>query len=137
MDEITVLGSTYRFLARGRDTGGAYSLAEETFFGDPPPLHVHDREEESFFVLAGEGRAVVGDRAHTLEPGAFVRVPAGAPHTLVRSGDQPLRMLTLLAPGGFEEFFHAVAAWPGGEEALEDDALAALAARYHCRFVEE
>jgi mannose-6-phosphate isomerase-like protein (cupin superfamily) len=134
--ELTVLGSTYRFLADAESTRGGYSLAEETFFGDPPPLHVHECEEESFYVLSGSGIVVVGDTEHHAEPGAFVLVPRGVPHTLRRTGPEPLRMLTLLSPAGFERFFAEVAATPGGEEALDEDALVDLAARHGCRFVD-
>jgi mannose-6-phosphate isomerase-like protein (cupin superfamily) len=134
--EVTALGSTYRYLVSGADTGGRYSLAEETFWGDAPPLHVHEREEESFYVLEGAGVVQVGDERRAVAPGSFVVVPRGVPHTLYRHGEEPLKMLTLLSPAGFEQFFLEVARTPGGEEALTDEELVALAERFHCTFVE-
>jgi mannose-6-phosphate isomerase-like protein (cupin superfamily) len=136
LPHITVLGSTYRYLEDGGATGGAYSLVEETFFGDPPPLHVHDDAEEAFYVLGGSGAAVVDGQERPLTPGAYVVVPRGVPHTLRRDAEEPLRLLTVMSPAGFERFFLAVAATPGGEAALSEDDLVALAASYGCRFVE-
>lgn len=133
--EITALGSTYRFLADGGATDGHYWLCEETFWGDSPPLHVHDEEEESFYVLSGRGVVVVGETENHVGPGSFVLVPRGTAHTLRRTSDEPLRMLTLVSPAGLEQFFVQVAATPGGEESLDDDALVELAARYHCRII--
>jgi mannose-6-phosphate isomerase-like protein (cupin superfamily) len=134
--EITVLGSTYRFLADGAATGGRYSLCEKTFWGDPPPLHVHEAEEESFYVLDGHGSVSIGGTEHPVAAGSFVLVPRGVPHTLHRTSQEPLRMLTLVSPAGFEQFFVEIAATPGGEDALDEEALVALAARYGCRFVD-
>jgi len=73
--------------------------------GFSPPLHVHQREDESFYVLEGELTMRCGDRTFEARPGAFVFLPRGVPHTFVVEGDRPARMLTLITPGGGEAFF--------------------------------
>jgi uncharacterized RmlC-like cupin family protein len=88
-------------------------------------------------VLSGQGAVEVGDAVHDVGPGSFVLVPRGVPHTLRRAGREPLRMLTTVSPAGFEQFFVAVASTPGGEEALDERALADLAAQHGCRLMDD
>ncbi len=49
--------------------------------GDEPPLHVHSRESEWFYVLDGAATFYVGDRVYSGVPGSFVSLPQGIPHT--------------------------------------------------------
>jgi mannose-6-phosphate isomerase-like protein (cupin superfamily) len=92
--------------ATARSTGGAYGLVESLIApGFSPPLHVHHREDEAFWVLEGEVSMRCGDRTFRAGPGAFVFLPRDVPHTFVVEGDVPARMLTLLTPGGGEGVF--------------------------------
>src|SRR4051794_6632088 len=87
-------------------TGGAYGLVEAWIrAGSSPPLHVHHREDEAFFVLAGQVRFHCAGRDIVAGPGAFVFLPRDVPHTFIVEGDEDARMLTLLSPGGGERFF--------------------------------
>jgi mannose-6-phosphate isomerase-like protein (cupin superfamily) len=92
--------------ATAETTGGAYGLVESWIApGFSPPLHVHHREDEAFWVLEGEVRMRCGDRTFRATRGAFVFLPRDVPHTFVVEGDAPARMLTLLTPGGGERVF--------------------------------
>ena len=92
--------------ATGASTGGAFGLVESLVApGFSPPLHVHHREDESFWVLEGEVTMRCGDESFRAGPGAFVFLPRDVPHTFVVEGDAPARMLTLLTPGGGEGVF--------------------------------
>jgi quercetin dioxygenase-like cupin family protein len=54
----------------GADTGGAYCLLEVALApGMSVPRHTHTREDEAYFVLAGELEVVVGDEAFVLRAG--------------------------------------------------------------------
>src|SRR5215472_7594107 len=54
-------GSLMTFLVTGRETGGAFFVAEMTVPpGGGPPPHVHHREDESFYVLEGSLTVHVG-----------------------------------------------------------------------------
>ena len=87
-------------------TGGAFGLLESwVAAGSSPPLHVHHREDESFWVLEGRVRFRCGDEEFVGEPGAFVFLPRDVPHTFIVEGDAPARLLTRLTPGGGEGFF--------------------------------
>lgn len=134
---VNALGSRYRYKAVGESTNGAYSLVEETLLDDEgPPLHVHDHEEEAFYVLEGRGVFVVGEERRELGPGDFVIVPRGAAHGLARAGGEDLRMLVVTSPAGLEQFFVEVQnrEAASGFPMIEEDVLA-LAAEFGTRIV--
>jgi mannose-6-phosphate isomerase-like protein (cupin superfamily) len=75
-------GSLYRIKARAATTGGALGLIEASFYrGFGPPLHVHRREDEAFYVLEGEIRFRQGEEEFVGGPGTWVWGPRGVPHT--------------------------------------------------------
>jgi quercetin dioxygenase-like cupin family protein len=92
--------------ATAATTGGTFGLVETTIApGFSPPLHVHHREDEAFYVLEGELTMQCGERTFQATAGAFVWLPRDVPHSFVVEGDRPARMLTLLTPGGGEGIF--------------------------------
>jgi mannose-6-phosphate isomerase-like protein (cupin superfamily) len=94
--------------ATAETTGGAFGLVEAVGpAGSSPPLHVHHREDEAFWLLEGTLTVRCGDRTFTAEPGSFTFLPRGVPHTFVVEGDKPARLLSICVPGGFERFFVA------------------------------
>ncbi len=74
-----------------------------------PPLHVHPGFDETYLVLEGELRIVVGNDERTLGPGAAAYVRGTTPHTFSNPGDEQARFLSICSPGGFEHFFRALA----------------------------
>ena len=74
-------GSLMRIKARAADTGGAFGLVEGSFpEGFGPPLHIHHREDEGFYVLEGEIRFRQGDDEFVAGRGTLVWGPRGVPH---------------------------------------------------------
>src|SRR5215831_12316129 len=72
----------------GTDTGGAYCLLEVSLApGMAVPRHTHTREDEVYFVLAGELEVVVGQKAFVLQPGDTLLAPRDIPHELRTSGN--------------------------------------------------
>ena len=66
------------------------------------PAHVHDGEDDAFYIVAGEMTFVLGDREVAAPPGTFVLVPPGVEHGFRNDGDVPVRMLNIHAPAGFD-----------------------------------
>ena len=92
--------------ATAESTGGAFALVESLIApGAAPPMHVHYAEDEAFYVLEGELTFQCGDRTARATAGSFVFLPRGVPHGFVVESDTPVRMLTLLVPGGGERIF--------------------------------
>src|SRR5262245_37277123 len=56
-------GDQIRFILTGAETGGAFFLAEVSVPpGGGPPPHIHDREDETFYLLQGALTVWVGDQ---------------------------------------------------------------------------
>jgi quercetin dioxygenase-like cupin family protein len=90
----------------GDATGGAYGMIESIVPpGYSPPLHVHHLEDEAFYVLEGRFTFRFGDETISGGPGTYVFLPRDVPHTFRVDGDEPGRLLTLISPGGGEQFF--------------------------------
>ena len=70
-------------------SGGAFSMHENWGGrGNMPPLHVHHRDDETFYVLDGEVRLFVGDREIVLATGQAALARHGIAHTYRVDSDQ-------------------------------------------------
>jgi len=126
---IAALGNVHLNKVEGADTGGAWALVEQEVAGTNPPLHLHEREDEAFYVLAGQVRVWVGDAEFEGGAGTFVFAPRGVPHTYARQPGPDLRLLVLVSPAGFERMFDDIALLPETEQ-HDPAVLGELAARY-------
>lgn len=86
---------------------GRVAIVEHTL---PPrrlaaPLHRHSREDELSIVLEGRIGALLGEDHVEAGPGSYVLKPRDQWHTFWNPGDQPLRFIELLLPGGFDDYF--------------------------------
>jgi mannose-6-phosphate isomerase-like protein (cupin superfamily) len=91
----------------GEQSGGAYSLSETLGArGNMPPLHVHRRNDETFYILEGDVRLFVGDREVVLAPGQAVLAPRGVPHAYRVESDRA-RWIVISSPAGYEQFVRA------------------------------
>jgi quercetin dioxygenase-like cupin family protein len=93
------------FLATGEDTDGQFALMEfQGRKGNEPPPHVHQDEDECFYVVAGEVSFRVDGQTFHGCPGSWVVVPRRTVHSFVFDSDEAT-MLVLFTPAGFERFF--------------------------------
>jgi quercetin dioxygenase-like cupin family protein len=125
------LGHTFTFKAGAADTAGAFSVIEIVQRrGGEPPLHVHHREDEAFYLLEGEMTFHVGDQRLAATAGSFVFLPRDVPHSFTVGGNGQARVLQLASPPGLEEFFRE---W--GDRPLDVAAMAEALAPYGVEFV--
>ena len=95
-----------RLLLRSSDSGNLSTIVEnETEPGTGPPLHIHEREDEWFFVISGQFVIQVGGALHHLKPGDSAFGPRGVAHTFQCMSKENGRLLTIFNPGGVEGFF--------------------------------
>jgi mannose-6-phosphate isomerase-like protein (cupin superfamily) len=94
--------------------------------GAGPGLHIHEKENELYYVLDGEFEFVCGDDRVCGGPGTFVFAPRGLPHRFKNIGSAPGRMLVSFTPGGIEGFFTELSA----QTALNPQILGEIAGRY-------
>jgi len=93
------------------------------------PLHRHSREDEYSYILEGKMGALLGDEVVVAQAGDLVHKPRDQWHTFWNAGDEPCRILEIIAPAGFEDFFRELDALGGALQADPQD-LAALNDRY-------
>ncbi|MEG3164432.1 cupin domain-containing protein [Sphingomonas sp. PB2P19] len=124
--QIGVSATTYKVLTS--DTkGDLFVIEQANQRRGGPPLHVHQGEDELFYVLEGEYLIQVGEQRFSLRTGDCVLGPRGVPHAWAFSGSTSGRLLLSYAPAGkMEAFFNA---WeklgfaPGGYSKEKDAAL--------------
>ena len=68
-----------------------------------PKSHVHEDEDDSFFILDGELVFLLGDDEVLCPAGTFVLVPPGVEHTWHNRTEADVRMLNIHAPAGFDK----------------------------------
>jgi quercetin dioxygenase-like cupin family protein len=124
--------------ATAAETDGSFFLSESTVApGFPgPPLHVHDRLHDMFYVLEGELSFRVRGDTHTLGPGSFACVPPGVPHTFANTSDAPVRFLNFNTPAGWEHYMRELAeAAQAGP--LTPEVIGPIASRHDFRVAEQ
>ena len=132
--QLGFLGSIgARFMIDGHETDERFSLVEHPMSPRAlaAPLHLHTREDEYSFVLEGRMGALLGDDVVEAGPGDLVHKPRNQWHTFWNAGDEPCRILEIIAPGGFEHMFREM-----GELTSEPDpaVLADFTERYGIHF---
>lgn len=64
------------------------------------PVHVHGETLETYHILAGFGRMLVGDEVHAVGPGSVLVIPPGIRHGLVANDpEHALRVVMTFTPG--------------------------------------
>ena len=96
-----VIGNV-EFLARSADTPRFNLAIIEIVAGRELEAHVHDEEEDAFYILEGEMTFVFGGEEAKAGPGTFVLVPPRVEHGFRNDTDRPVRMLNVHAPAGFD-----------------------------------
>ena len=69
---------------------------------DGPESHVHEDEDDAFYVLDGELTFLLEEGDLSAPTGTFVLVPPGVKHTFRNALDRPTRVLNIHAPAGFD-----------------------------------
>jgi mannose-6-phosphate isomerase-like protein (cupin superfamily) len=129
---LAILGGiSARFMIDGADAGKRFALIEHPMQPRAlaAPMHRHHREDEYSFVLEGSIGALLGDSVVIGKPGDLIFKPREQWHTFWNAGDAPARILEIISPAGFENYFREL-----GAELLsgapDPQRLAALCASY-------
>jgi mannose-6-phosphate isomerase-like protein (cupin superfamily) len=90
------------FLARTADTPRFNFGIIEFQPGRELEAHVHDDEDDAFYILEGQLTFLFDGEEVAAPPGTFVLVPPGVEHGFRNDGESPVRMLNIHAPAGFD-----------------------------------
>jgi quercetin dioxygenase-like cupin family protein len=120
-----------RFMIDGAEAGDRFSLVEHPMSPRAlaAPLHRHTREDEYSYVLQGRMGALLGDDVVEAVPGDLVHKPRNQWHTFWNAGDEPCRILEIISPAGFEQFFRELDGL-GGAMKADPEEVARVCERY-------
>ena len=120
-----------RFMVDAAESGGGFSLVEHPLSPRAlaAPLHRHTREDEYSYVVEGQIGALLGDEVVLAGPGDLIFKPRHQWHTFWNAADAPARILEIVSPAGFEQYFADLVAL-GGSRNAAPASLRALGERY-------
>ncbi len=120
-------GQEMRVKLAAAQSNGELTVIEDDIPPDSgPPLHVHERENETYYVLDGEFEFVCGPDHVTGGRGTFVFAPRGLPHRYKNIGRTPGRILFGFTPAGIEKFFAEL----GAQKELNPQIMSEIARRH-------
>ena len=88
--------------ATGETTGGALTLFEEKAPLLDTPTHVHDHEDEAYYVVAGDHEFVCGGDTFQVGPGAVVSSRVGSRTATAASSQGEGHLLGIAVPAGLD-----------------------------------
>jgi len=91
--------------AVGEHTGEALTVLEFTVApNDGSPVHIHQNEDETYYVLEGTFVIQVGTNVYELNPGGCVFGPRGVTHAFLNAGSELGKLLVIATPAGMERY---------------------------------
>lgn len=104
-----VLGEKIICKVQGAETFGRFSVVEET---SPPeslmPSHFHTQTDKIIYVLEGKYEIQIDGKITIAQKGDVIVIPRHTPHGFRNLLDTSSRMLAIITPSGFENFFAEV-----------------------------
>ena len=101
------------FKADENETDNKYSVSEWWLQpqSDGPGAHLHEDNDEVFYVLEGTVSFLVGENWVDANKGTFLRIPAKTMHDFKNKTDVRAGILNFFIPGGFERNMPAIVQW--------------------------
>ena len=130
-EAVNLLALGVRFMIDGPVTDGSFSLVEHPLPARAlgAPVHTHRNEDEYSFVLEGRIGVQLGDEVLEAGPGDLVFKPRGIAHAFWNAGDEDARLLEIISPAGFENYFREMAPLLCAAE-RDQEAIGEVVARY-------
>jgi quercetin dioxygenase-like cupin family protein len=98
-------GGYFKTLLSPEQSGGGLAMLDMVLpKGAEPPPHIHEKEDETFYMLEGIVELVINGTAHTLLPGAALFAPRRIPHYFKILTDTA-RIITIMTPGDLWNYF--------------------------------
>ncbi|MCI2422531.1 cupin domain-containing protein [Saccharopolyspora sp. K220] len=105
-DSVALPGFGAVFKLLSQHNGGEVAIVEHPFaVGTITAPHLHTREDEHSIVLAGQIGFRSDDSEVVLGPGGYITKPRGQMHAMWNAGSEPGRIIEVITPGGFENYF--------------------------------
>jgi len=120
-EKIWLLGGLYTFKAMGGENRNAYTLVEvKGREGLAAPMHLHENEEEGFYVVDGRVTFFLDGKEVDAAQGSWAFVPRGVKHSF-RVDSSTATLLLLISPGaaGHEGLFREMGE-PAGSHTIPE-----------------
>lgn len=127
---LSLRGTEVRFKVESDQAAGASWTEWTAAPGFDTGLHVHERLEETWYILDGEIEFHVGEEIFRAVAGACVFVPPFTPHAFANRGDAAARFLLVMSPSGHDRYFDELAEILSVEGPPDSKAIAELRRRY-------
>jgi mannose-6-phosphate isomerase-like protein (cupin superfamily) len=127
---VSLRGTRVSFKVESDRAGGASWTEWEAVAGFDTGLHVHERLEETWYILDGELEFHVGDKTFRATKGACVFVPPQVPHAFANRTGSAARFLLVMSPAGHDRYFDELAEILAADGPPDSDAIADLRRRY-------
>jgi mannose-6-phosphate isomerase-like protein (cupin superfamily) len=127
---VSLGGTTVGFKVESSHASGASFQEWVAAPGFDTGLHVHERLEESWYILEGELEFRAGDESFNARTGATVFVPARVPHAFANRTDSPAKFLLIVSPPTHDRYFDELADILAADGPPDGAAIGALRKRY-------
>jgi quercetin dioxygenase-like cupin family protein len=116
-----VTSNTLDIKISASDTGGELAVFEQIGQSPKggPPLHIHTKQDEWFYVLEGEYLFQVGEEKFQLKTGDTIFLPRNIQHAFVQKTEQARVIVSYLPAGKMEDFFKVANSWKASPSAEE------------------
>lgn len=65
--------------------------------GEAVPPHVHQNEEQTYWIIRGKGMVKLGNEEYEVEGGKAIYIPLGTEHSIKNTGEEPLEYVFFAA----------------------------------------
>lgn len=104
-----VFGEKIICKVNGEDTFGRFALVEEISAPESVvPPHFHNETDEIIYVLEGKYEIKIDGKIQIAEKGDTIVIPRKTPHSFRNLIDTESKLLAVITPSGFENFFAEV-----------------------------
>jgi mannose-6-phosphate isomerase-like protein (cupin superfamily) len=129
-DSVSLRGTDVTFKVKSDVARGASCTEWVAAPGFDTGLHVHERLEETWYVLDGELEFRLGEEIVQAAPGASVFVPPRLPHAFANRSQAPAKFLLMMSPPKHDRYFVELAEILERSGPPDSEAIAALRAKY-------
>ena len=127
---VSLRGTQVRFTVESTHAKGASCTEWEAAPGFDTGLHVHERLEETWYVLDGELEFQLDEERFNATAGATVFVPPRVAHAFANRTDTPTKFLLIMSPPRHERYFDELAEILATDGPPDSDKIAELRRRY-------
>ena len=127
---VSLRGTEVAFKVESGRADGASCVEFTAAPGFDTGLHVHERLEETWYIVDGAIEFRVGEETFEATSGAYVFVPPQVPHAFANRTDAPARFLLIMSPPGHDRYFDELAEILATDGPPDAEAIAALRRKY-------